>query len=56
MTPLRFCGGMGGAVVSLLCCAVPVFGRHKWRPYVFAAGWGAVVSLLCLRRSGVRAS
>ena len=22
------------------CCAVPVFGRHKWRPYVFAAGWG----------------
>ena len=22
------------------CCAVRVFGRHKWRPYVFAAGWG----------------
>ncbi len=34
------------------CCAVPVFGRHKWRSHVFAVGWGAVVSLLRLRRSG----
>ena len=44
-------------------CAVPVSGCHKWRPYVFAAGWGLrwclyCVALFrwCLRRSGIRAS
>ena len=36
------------------CCAVPVFGRHKWRPYVFCGRTGvAVVSSLRLRCSGV---
>ena len=60
----------GVAVVSSLrlrcsggVCAVPVFGRHKWRPYVFCGGMGLRWCLHCvcvvpvvLRRSGVRAS
>ena len=40
MTPVRVHGGGLSGVRSGGVYAVRVFGRHKWRPYVFAAGWG----------------
>ena len=30
------------------CCAVPVFGRHKWRPYVFCERDGVRWCLYCV--------
>ena len=40
MTPVRVYGGGLSGMRSGGVCAVRVFGRHKWRPYVFCGGMG----------------
>jgi len=45
MTPVRVHGGGLSGVRSGGVYAVRVFGRHKWRPYVFCGGMGIPVAL-----------